>query len=172
MQTSPLSSTLPPLLSSTTVSPETAPSCDTWPAVHQNLFQLANLLYLAAFVVPHTFRGSAAAMRALLCLGQVSLAAWAGWRICAPDALCWSLALLTANLVHIGHAGWLERPSRVPAHLKELHRKLFLPLRVDNREFGQLMRGAEHHSLPAAEAYAVEAVTPTTDRLSVLLTGK
>ncbi|XP_043202872.1 blood vessel epicardial substance-like [Amphibalanus amphitrite] len=167
-----LSATISPLLS-TTADPELdEPKCVTWPAVHQNLFQVANLFYLAAFVVPHTFRGSAAAMRALLCLSQVLLACWAGGYICAPDALGWSLALLAANLVHIGHAGWLERPSPVPAHLKELHRKLFVPLRVDNREFGQLTRGAEHHSLPAAQAYAVEAVTATTDRLSVLLTGK
>ena len=172
MKMSALSTSLPPLVSTTGVPELEGPACVTWPAVHQNLFQLANLLYLAAFVVPHTFRGSAAAMRALLCLGQVSLAAWAGWYICSPDALGWSLALLAANLVHMGHAGWLERPAPVPAHLKELHRKLFGPLRVDNREFMQLTRGAERHALPAAESYAVETVTPTTDRLSVLLTGK
>lgn len=111
-------------------------------------------------------------MRALICCSLTLLAAWAGGDICAPDALAWNMTLISVNVTYVLYSVWREKPVRVPPDLKELHRKLFVPLRVDNREFSQLVRCGQTRSLAATEMYAVEEVTPTEDRLSVLLTGK
>ncbi|KAF0300700.1 Blood vessel epicardial substance [Amphibalanus amphitrite] len=152
--------------------PPTAVGCRGWPAVHHRLFQLAHLFFLAAFVVPHTFRLSAAALRALLCAGLTLVAVWAGAVVCAPDALAWSVALAVVNAAYAARQVSCSRPERAPAQLRPLHRRLFAPLRVPAAEFARLVRGAELRRLARGELFAAEGVTRTGGRLAILLTGE
>ena len=152
--------------------PPAAVGCRGWPAVHHRLFQLAHLCFLAAFVVPHTFRLSAATLRALLCTGFTLVAAWAGGVVCAPDALVWSVALAAVNAAYTARqlvAAWPQRP---PAPLRPLHRRLFAPLRVPAAEFARLARGAEVYQLARGELFAAEGVTKTNGQLAILLAGE
>ena len=152
--------------------PSPAVSCRGWPAVHHRLFQLAHLCFLAAFVVPHTFRLSVATLRALLCGGFTLVAAWAGGVVCAPDVLAWSVALAALNAAYMAKQLVMVRPERPPAPLRSLHRKVFAPLRVTVSEFARLARGGEVFRLARGEMFAKEEVTKTNGQLAILLTGE
>ncbi|XP_011697432.1 PREDICTED: blood vessel epicardial substance-like [Wasmannia auropunctata] len=146
--------------------------CDEWEAAQHKLFQAANLFFAVAFLVPRSFKASILALRTLLTAGFMLAALWAGFTICALDAMLWCLALGLLNGVHSLILACRFLPPALAPELAELYLKLFKPYKVSKKHFQELAKEARILKLDSDQTYATEGVTPADRRLSILLRGK
>ncbi|KAK3912482.1 Blood vessel epicardial substance, partial [Frankliniella fusca] len=155
---------------------ETLPSapafCEGWEAVQNNLFQVANLFYCIAFLVPRHFKQSVLLYRFLLVLGALLTAVWASFHLCAFDVFLWNVGLLVVNAGHTAALVVRFLPPALSPDLTELYLKVFRPLKVSKKAFKELAREAAVLTLEAGDTYAVEEQTPADERLSILLKGR
>ncbi|XP_034239009.1 blood vessel epicardial substance-like [Thrips palmi] len=155
---------------------QTAPAlpafCEGWEAIQNNLFQVSNLFFCIAFLVPRTFKQSVLLYRFLLVIGFMLAAGWASFHLCAFDVFLWSLALMAINGVHTAFLVVRFLPPALSPDLTELYLKVFKPLKVSKKAFKELAREGSVLTLEAGDAYAVEEQTPADERLSILLKGK
>ncbi|XP_077267794.1 popeye domain-containing protein 1-like isoform X1 [Temnothorax americanus] len=146
--------------------------CDKWDPVQHKLFQLANLIFAAAFLVPRSFKSSILALRTILTAGFMLEALWAGITICALDAMLWCLVLGLLNGIHSLILLCRFLPPALNPELAELYLKLFKPYKVNKKHFQELAKEARILKLDSDQTYATEGVTPADRQLSVLLRGK
>ncbi|XP_017773183.1 PREDICTED: blood vessel epicardial substance-B-like [Nicrophorus vespilloides] len=146
--------------------------CKDWTPTQHNLYQTANFLLAAAFLIPGSFKQSVLLVRALLSLGYLLLTSWAGSEVCSPDLVLWTSLLLILNLTHTCILTWRFLPPTLTLELTELYLKVFSPLRVSKKHFKELVREAHVVILERGDIYAVEDVSPADERLSILLKGK
>ncbi|KAL6266233.1 blood vessel epicardial substance-like [Pogonomyrmex barbatus] len=146
--------------------------CDEWEAAQHKLFQAANLFFAAAFLVPRSFKASVLALRTFLTAGFMLAALWAGFTICALDAMLWCLALGLLNGIHSLILACRFLPPALSPELAELYLKLFKPYKVSKKHFQELAKEARILKLDSDQTYATEGVTPADRRLSILLRGK
>ncbi|XP_012534851.1 uncharacterized protein LOC105835820 isoform X3 [Monomorium pharaonis] len=146
--------------------------CDEWEAAQHKLFQTANLFFAAAFLVPRSFKASVLALRTFLTAGFMLAALWAGFTICALDAMLWCLALGLLNGIHSLILAFRFLPPALPPELAELYLKLFKPYKVSKKHFQELTKEVRILTLDSDQTYATEGVTPADRRLSILLRGK
>ncbi|KAE8751453.1 hypothetical protein FOCC_FOCC001700, partial [Frankliniella occidentalis] len=165
-----------PSLAANATRNETLPSgpvfCEGWEAVQNNLFQVANLFYCIAFLVPRHFKQSVLLYRFLLVLGSLLTASWASFHLCAFDVFVWNVALMVVNAGHTAALVVRFLPPALSPDLTELYLKVFRPLKVSKKAFKELAREAAVLTLEAGDTYAVEEQTPADERLSILLKGK
>ncbi|XP_039293324.1 blood vessel epicardial substance [Nilaparvata lugens] len=147
-------------------------SCGEWEPAQHNLYQLSNICFAAAFILPRSFKPSVLLVRALLSVGFLVSAMWAGVHICSPDMFAWNVLLSVANLVHLVILTCRFLPPALSVELTELYIRLFKPLKVTKKHFKELTREASLCHLAKGESYAVEDATPADERLSILLRGK
>ncbi|XP_066908335.1 blood vessel epicardial substance [Halyomorpha halys] len=146
--------------------------CGKWEPAQHNLFQLSNLFFAAAFLIPRSYKPGIFILRALLSAGFFVQAVWSGVHICSGDIVTWSTALGILNFLHtIGVFVQLIPPSLSP-ELTDLYVRMFSPLKVSRKHFKELTREASILLLEQGEAYAIEDVTNADERLSILLKGK
>ncbi|XP_054262612.1 blood vessel epicardial substance-like [Macrosteles quadrilineatus] len=147
-------------------------SCGEWEPAQHNLFQLSNIFFAAAFMVPRKFKQSVLVLRALLCAGFIVSALWAGIHVCTPDMFAWNLLLAGLNLIHAVILTCRFLPPALSVELTELYVRMFKPLKVSRNHFKELTREASLLQLNTGENYAKEDSTPADERLSILLRGK
>ncbi|KAG8319374.1 hypothetical protein J6590_092939 [Homalodisca vitripennis] len=147
-------------------------SCGEWEPAQHNLFQLSNIFFVAAFLLPKKFKKSVLLLRALLCAGFIVSALWSGIHVCTPDMFAWDTLLAGLNLVHAVILTFRFLPPALSVELTELYVRMFKPLKVSRKHFKELTREASLLHLAAGESYAIEESTPADERLSVLLRGK
>ncbi|XP_054714047.1 blood vessel epicardial substance-like [Uloborus diversus] len=150
--------------------------CEPWGETRHLLLQAAHCLLAAALAVPVARRHAiyAFASRLLMALSFLAACAWAAFgRACtSPDVLAWNATLLVANCAQAAYLAYRHLPPRIAPELQELYLKVFAPLKVGKDQFRQLIRYAHIEPLDTGEHYALEGVTTTEQRLSVLLSGK
>ncbi|XP_015108580.1 blood vessel epicardial substance [Diachasma alloeum] len=146
--------------------------CDEWESAQHKLFQVANLFFAAAFLVPRSFKASVLALRTCLTAGFMLAALWAGITICALDAMLWCLALGLLNGIHSLILACRFLPPALSPELAELYLKLFKPYRVSKKHFQELAKEARILKLDPGQTYATEGVSAADERLSILLRGK
>lgn len=146
--------------------------CDEWEAAQHKLFQAANLFFAFAFLVPRSFKASILALRTFLTAGFMLAALWAGFTICALDAMLWCLALGLLNGIHSLILACRFLPPALSPELAELYLKLFKPYKVSKKHFQELAKEARILKLDSDQTYATEGITPADRRLSILLRGK
>ncbi|KAL3204558.1 hypothetical protein MRX96_011560 [Rhipicephalus microplus] len=149
-----------------------AGGCESWEDAQHILWQGAQICFAAAFLVPHRFSLSSLVLRWLLTLSFALTSIWAGLVVCAPDVLAWHLTCLLVNAAHALRLAWRALPPRMPAHLRTLYERMFLPYQVSTNRFVELTRAAEVVHLAAERRYATEGVTAADQWVSILLTGK
>ncbi|XP_075751238.1 popeye domain-containing protein 1-B isoform X2 [Rhipicephalus microplus] len=149
-----------------------AGGCESWEDAQHILWQGAQICFAAAFLVPHRFSLSSLVLRWLLTLSFTLTSIWAGLVVCAPDVLAWHLTCLLVNAAHALRLAWRALPPRMPAHLRTLYERMFLPYQVSTNRFVELTRAAEVVHLAAERRYATEGVTAADQWVSILLTGK
>ncbi|KAH6927800.1 hypothetical protein HPB50_008634 [Hyalomma asiaticum] len=140
-----------------------AGGCESWEDAQHILWQGAQICFAAAFLVPHRFSLSSLVLRWLLTLSFALTSIWAGLVVCAPDVLAWHLTCLLVNAAHALRLAWRALPPRMPAHLRTLYERMFLPYQVRHLRAKMLRQHAR---------YATEGVTAADQRVSILLTGK
>ncbi|XP_022175923.1 uncharacterized protein LOC111037573 [Myzus persicae] len=143
-----------------------------WIPAQQSLFQFSNICFLTAFIVPRSYKFSVLSLRALLFLGFLMSGLWASTDVCAVDALLWYGSLALINAVHTLKLCKKLMPPALSVELMELYLRVFKPLKVSQKHFRELTREAAIEELSPGECYAVEAVTPCDQRLSILLRGR
>ncbi|KAJ1528671.1 hypothetical protein ONE63_007065 [Megalurothrips usitatus] len=146
--------------------------CDGWEGVQNNLFQVANLFFCIAFIVPRHFKQSILLYRFLLMLGCLLTAVWASFHLCAFDVFVWNAALMVVNAGHTAALVVRFLPPALSPDLTELYLKVFRPLKVSKKAFKELAREGSILTLEPGDTYAVEEQTQADERLSILLKGK
>ncbi|KAK9503265.1 hypothetical protein O3M35_011873 [Rhynocoris fuscipes] len=152
--------------------PQQARVCGEWEPAQHNLFQLSNLFFAAAFLVPRSYKQGLIILRALLTAGFFVQAVWSGVNVCSGDIVIWSTVLGILNLVHTLALFIRLFPPSLSPELQELYVRMFSPLKVSRKHFKELTREASVLMLDAGDAYAIEEVTNADERLSILLKGK
>ncbi|XP_050422945.1 uncharacterized protein LOC126834810 [Adelges cooleyi] len=143
-----------------------------WIPAQQSLFQFSNICFLAAFIVPRSYKLSVLSLRALLFVGFAMSGLWASTDVCAADALFWYMAMALVNAVYAVRLCRKFMPPALSAELLELYLRVFKPLKVSQKHFRELTREAAIMELSPGQCYAVEAITTSDERLSVLLKGR
>ncbi|XP_013781172.2 blood vessel epicardial substance-like [Limulus polyphemus] len=146
--------------------------CEEWEGARHGLFQLANLCFAGAFLVPPKLQMNVLLMRSTLTVGFLLVTLWAGVDICAPDIFAWNVTFLFTNLLHSLFLLYRNIPPRIQPQLLDLFHKIFVPLKVDKKSFMDLVKEAEVISIKPEEYYAIEGATAADERLAVLLSGK
>ncbi|XP_023228947.1 blood vessel epicardial substance-like isoform X1 [Centruroides sculpturatus] len=146
--------------------------CEEWSDAKHVLFQSANLCYAAAFLVPHNFTFSILIKRIMLTVGFLMVTLWAGVDVCAPDIFAWNLTFVLTNCVHSFYLAYKNIPPRIDPELMDLFNKVFIPLKVNKKNYKQLIKEAEILSVDEDEHYAIEGITSADERLSILLSGR
>lgn len=149
-------------------------SCSDWEKGQSGLFQAANYLAAASFLIPHhTFRWSIFGGRILLGLAHLLIALWAsGLVLCVPDLFAWHLLMTLGNGVHVAYWSWRFRPARIRPPLLELYTKLFLPLDTSQDHFVQLTSNSVLRKMEPGDEYFRSFDPAHPMRLSFLLSGK
>ncbi|XP_076373987.1 popeye domain-containing protein 1-like isoform X1 [Tachypleus tridentatus] len=147
-------------------------NCEEWEDAQHVLFQIANLCFAVAFLVPPKFRLSILLMRGVLTIGFLFVTLWAGVNVCAPDIFAWNVTFMLTNFFHTIFLAYINIPPRVHPELLELYNKVFTPLKVDKKNFKDLVSCAEILSLKPGEHYGTEGMTVADEQLSILLSGK
>ncbi|KAL1131492.1 hypothetical protein AAG570_011109 [Ranatra chinensis] len=153
-------------------SPEPIQSCGEWKPAQHNLFQLSNLFFAAAFLVPRSYKQGIIILRALLSVGFFLQAVWSGVHVCSGDIVVWSSVLGLLNLGHTLALTVRLIPPPLSPELTELYLRMFSPLKVSRKHFKELTREANVMMLDSGDAYAIEDITNADERLSILLKGK
>uniref|UniRef100_A0A2S2R9Y9 Blood vessel epicardial substance-A n=1 Tax=Sipha flava TaxID=143950 RepID=A0A2S2R9Y9_9HEMI len=153
------------------VAPFQKSNCQWIPAQH-SLFQLSNICFLTAFIVPRSYKLSVLSLRALLCLGFLLSGLWASTDVCALDALLWYGSLALINCVHTIKLCKKFLPPALSVELMELYLRVFKPLKVSQKHFRELTREAVIVKMMPGEHYAIEEATACDERLSILLRGR
>ncbi|XP_013793627.1 blood vessel epicardial substance-like [Limulus polyphemus] len=146
--------------------------CEEWEDAQHVLFQVANLCFAAAFLVPPKFRLALLLMRGVLTIGFLFVTLWACVNICAPDIFAWNVTFMLTNFCHILFLTYVSIPTRIQPEMLELYNKVFTPLKVEKMNFKELVNSAKILSLKPGELYALERVTIAGKQLSMLLSGK
>ncbi|XP_076358819.1 popeye domain-containing protein 1-like, partial [Tachypleus tridentatus] len=146
--------------------------CDEWDDAQHVLFQVANLCFATAFLVPPKFRLALLFTRGVLTVGFLFVTLWACINICAPDVFAWNVTFMVTNFCHALFLTYVSIPARIQPELLDLYNKIFTPLKVEKKTFKELVSSADILSLKSGECYAVEGVTIAGEQLSILLSGK
>lgn len=145
--------------------------CDEWQEPHHYYFQVANALFLIAFLSPN---GSCSALcaRCALVFGSIFLIMWSYLIECSLDALVWSSSFLCINFVYLIILIYRLRPIRFEKEIDAVYETLFKPLHVTRHQFRKILNCMKIiRSLKYQEVYAQEKVTKV-ESLSLVLSGK
>lgn len=85
--------------------------CGQWQDTHHIYFQLANALFLIAFLAPHKSYGFLLA-RCALVLASILMTLWSYLIECSFDALIWSGLFLFVNFIYLFVLIYQMRPVR------------------------------------------------------------
>ena len=156
-----------------TFAPEVYADCGEWREAQDVLYQIANLFFAVAFLVPDDVRFHVTLMRATLCLGCSCLVVWGGVALCHVDVLVWYLVFLSVNVFHLVYALAECWPSAVlRPELRSLYAKVFAPLKVTRTEFKELAELGAVKDMAPEDFYALQGDTATGEKLSLLLSGR
>lgn len=145
--------------------------CDEWQQPHHIYFQVANSLFLIAFLSPNGSYG-ALCTRCALVLASIFLIMWSYFIECSLDALVWSSSFLCINFVYLTILMYRLRPIRFEKEIDAVYETLFEPLHVSRHQFRKILNCMKTiRSLKYQEVYAQEKVTKV-DSLSLVLSGK
>ncbi|CAH0727767.1 unnamed protein product, partial [Brenthis ino] len=148
------------------------PWCPLWRVPQHPLFQLSNMLFVAAYCAPSTKKGQLW-MHTILIFSFMLYSVWAWHVICSPDAFSWNFGFVFLNLAQVVYLVYEMRPVKFDPELEEVYHTLFEPFKVSRLQFKRMVSPDFAHvmSLHAGEAYAMQNLTKT-DRLGLLLSGK
>lgn len=146
--------------------------CQEWRDAQDVIYQIANLFFAVAFLIPDEFRCHVTLMRAAVCIGCGSLVVWGGVTLCQVDVLVWYLIFLSVNLFHLVYGVAECWPTALRPELRVAYAGLFAPLRVTRSEFEELAELGCFKDLPSGELYASQGDTVIGERLSLLLSGR
>lgn len=145
--------------------------CKEWQEPHHIYFQIANALFLIAFLSPNGSYG-ALCTRCALVFGSIFLIMWSYFIECSLDALVWSSSFLCINCVYLTILIYRLRPIRFENEIDAVYETLFKPLHVTRHQFRKILNCMKLiRSLKYQEVYAQEKVTKV-DSLSLVLSGK
>lgn len=145
--------------------------CDEWQPPHHLYFQVANALFLIAFLSPNGSYG-ALYTRCALVLGSIFLLMWSYSIECSLDAFVWSSSFLCINFVYLITLIYRLRPIRFEEEIDAVYETLFKPLQVTRHQFRKILNCMKLiRSLKYQEVYAQEKFTHV-DSLSLVLSGK
>jgi len=147
-------------------------TCDKWIDSQDVIYQISSLLFAVAFLIPDDFRCHVTLMRATLCLGCACAVGWGTTVLCHVDVIAWYSVFLSINVFHLTYAVCIAWPTPVRPELRDLHTKLFRPLKITRRQFRELCGCGQIIDLPRGTDYAVEGSTGAGERLSILLIGR
>ena len=135
------------------------------------LFQSACICFLIAYLVP-SGKYCILFMHSILALAHLLVIIWI-WKVCftIPSLLVWCLTFLGVDTARVLYHLYTNRPVKFSKELNDIYKTLFGSINVPRPTFEQLISQGKVMSLHAGEAYAMERLT-TTDRLSLLITGK
>lgn len=85
--------------------------CGQWQQVNHVYFQVANALFLIAFLAPHKSYGFLLA-RCALVIGSILMTLWSYLIECSLDALIWSGLFLAVNFLYLLVLMYQMRPVR------------------------------------------------------------
>ncbi|XP_050539583.1 blood vessel epicardial substance-B-like [Daktulosphaira vitifoliae] len=143
-----------------------------WIPAQQSVFQFSNFCFLAAFIVPRSYKLSVLSLRASLFLGFILSSIWASTDVCAMDALIWYCLMALVNGVYTVKLCKKFMPPTLSTELMELYLRVLKPLKISQKHFRELTREASIMELTPGQCYAVEDVTASNERLSILLRGR
>ena len=146
--------------------------CGHWREAQHVLFQLANMCFAIAFIIPASFQYHAVCMRGALCLASLLVVIWSGSITCHPDALTWYLLFFVLNIVYFLYSAYRSYPASFSPELEELFANVFRPLKVTRHQFRELTFHAQIKDLPNGATYALEGATHIGEKMSILLTGR
>ncbi|XP_055298131.1 blood vessel epicardial substance isoform X4 [Sitodiplosis mosellana] len=145
--------------------------CGQWQEPYHVYFQLANALFLIAFLSPHKSYGFLLARCALVC-GSILMTLWSYLIECSLDALAWNGVFVIVNLAYLFVLMYQMRPVYFEKEIDEVYVALFKPLKVSRHQFKKILNCMKMiRSLKYQEIYAQEKVTKV-DSLSLVLSGK
>ncbi|XP_031628557.1 blood vessel epicardial substance isoform X2 [Contarinia nasturtii] len=148
-----------------------ANKCGQWQQVNDVYFQVANALFLIAFLAPHKSYGFLLA-RCSLVVGSILLTLWSYLIECSLDALIWSGLFLAVNFMYLLVLMYQMRPVRFEKEIDAVYVALFKPLNVSRHQFKKVLNCMKMiRLLKYQEIYAQEKVTKV-DSLSLVLSGK
>lgn len=154
------------------LSPPSDKICETWLEAQHALFQLANLCFAISFLTPSGFKYHCLFLRTLLLLGFSMFIFWSGLVVCMLDVLGWNIAFFIINLIHIIYLAYSTYPVKFHRELEDLYVKVFKPLKMTRFEFKALTKVGKRCNLAKGNIYAIEAVTNTNEKFSILLKGR
>ncbi|XP_050548332.1 blood vessel epicardial substance-like, partial [Daktulosphaira vitifoliae] len=108
---------------------------------------------------------------ASLFLGFILSSIWASTDVCAMDALIWYCLMALVNGVYTVKLCKKFMPPTLSTELMELYLRVLKPLKISQKHFRELTREASIMELTPGQCYAVEDVTASNERLSILLRG-
>ena len=171
--TSTVTTNLSEYLVNTTVSTYLArEKCLDWKDSQHVLYQLANLGFAVAFLVPGTFSSHGPLLRGLVCCGCIFVVLWGGTITCRVDIIAWHVVFLVINTAHLLYAIYDAYPVQFSSDLELTYHKLFLPLHVPRSIFKQLADLGQIWHLEEGAIFAKQGATYSGEQLSVLLTGQ
>ncbi|XP_022654735.1 popeye domain-containing protein 3-like isoform X2 [Varroa jacobsoni] len=146
--------------------------CRSWKEPQHVLFQVANVLFILAFVAPDNKYG-VLFLHTLLMVACLFTTAWAWNVLCAPDLFTYSFVAMIINMGQTIYLLFTLRQVKFPGELEDIYEVLFAPMRVSRMLFKRLvsLEYAQVLNLHAGEAYAMQNLT-RTDRLALLVAGK
>ncbi|XP_052738444.1 popeye domain-containing protein 3 isoform X2 [Bicyclus anynana] len=106
------------------------PWCPLWKIPQHPLFQLSNVLFVAAFCAPSTKKGQLW-MHTILIFGFMLYSVWAWHVICSPDAFSWNFGFVFLNLAQVVYLVYEMRPVKFDPELEEVYHTLFDPFKVN-----------------------------------------
>lgn len=92
--------------------------CTQWQPTHHIYFQVANALFLIAFLSPHKPYYGYLCARCAFAFGSIFMAMWGYLIECTIDAVIWSALFLIVNLVYLIVLIYQLRPIRFDSEIE------------------------------------------------------
>lgn len=104
--------------------------CEQWQSMHHVYFQLANALFLIAFLAPHKTYGFLLT-RCALVIGSILMILWSYLVKCSADALIWSCLFLAVNFPYLLVLIYRMRPVRFEKEIDAVNIKILCNSFID-----------------------------------------
>uniref|UniRef100_T1JAS8 POPDC1-3 domain-containing protein n=1 Tax=Strigamia maritima TaxID=126957 RepID=T1JAS8_STRMM len=148
-----------------------SPYCNAWSPTNHIFFQLANAFLFLSYLAPNGIYGILY-LRSTLMIGCFFFSLWGYAIICALDTLIWNSLFVVINFIHFCILLFYLRPVKFNKEIENLHRELFVPLKVSRQQFKKILGCIkEIRTIKHGEMYAVEKQT-RVDKLSLVLSGR
>ncbi len=146
--------------------------CDHWHDANHVFFQLANLCFVASFLIPSSLKLHWLLLRLLAGAGCGFTSLWGFHIICQQDVFSWYLTNSTINALYMIWSLYRLYPAQFDSKLEDIYVKLFKPFKISREEFKILVVPVRIIALEEGATYSQEGITRIGDMFSILITGR